>query len=101
MGPNRRRKSSWKGILHCIGWPPTKVLKWTREVNASKCLKRMPTAKSGEAVTQAVGGCEERSGNYCMVVKEKQAQSRSPLLLEASGLILNSRRWSGLCLVGC
>lgn len=72
-----------------------------REVNASKCLKRKRTAKSGEAVTQAVGGCEGKSGNYCVMVRGKQARSRDPLLLGASGLILNSRRWSGLCLVGC
>ena len=36
---------------------------WKRmlEVNASKCSKREQTARSGEAGTQGVGGCEERS----------------------------------------
>lgn len=72
-----------------------------REESASKRLKRTPTGKSGEGGTQVVGGCEGRSGNYCMMVKEKEARSRSPLLLGVSGLILNSRKWSGLCLSGC
>ena len=72
-----------------------------RGVNASKCLKKKQTAESGEAATQAVGGCGERSDSCCTMVREKQAQSQSPSLLEASGLILNFRRWFGLCLVDC
>lgn len=71
-----------------------------REVHASKCWKKKPTAKSGEVARQAVGGCGGRSDNCCMV-RKKQAWSRSPWLLGVSGLILNSRRWSDLCLIGC
>ena len=71
------------------------------EVNASKCSKRKQTARFGEAGTQAVGGCEERSDNYCRTAKEKQARNRIPLLPGVSGLILNFRKWSGLCLAGC
>ena len=89
------------GMLRCTGWQLVKEWKWRGEVNVSECLKIEQTARSGEAARQVAGGCEEKSDGCSMMVREKQAASRSPWWLGESGPIPSFRRWSGLCLNCC